>query len=29
MYGPIFNSDTTATYNVANNAGTQSNTIVH
>ena len=29
MYGPIFNGNTTATYNVANNGGTLSNTIVH
>ena len=29
MYGPIFNANTTATFNVANNDGTLSNTIVH
>ena len=29
MYGPIFNADTTATYNAANSTSTQSNTIVH
>jgi hypothetical protein len=29
MYGPIFNASTAATYNVANNSATTTNTIVN